>query len=445
MAAVADFFEVTPRNWRARLTVAADLMRELSRYTDPEELYHVFARRMTQLYPTARQISLSRRGLDFPSVRVTRFNLWTEKVNPHKEPHRLPVIDHGILSDLIYADETRVIDDLIVSPDDPAAELLAGQRSLLAIPLFEGGSAVNMVVVTREDSHAFAREQIPELVWMTNLFSRAMQTLVLSDRLKTAMDTADYELKSIAELQHSLLPSGVPNVPGLELAVHYRTAHQSGGDYYDFFPLPGGRLGVLLADVSGHGTHAAVLLAITHSLAHAFAEPPTSPGKLLAYLNAHLGRRYTKSSGSFVTAFYGVFDPIADTLTYATAGHPPPRLSRTLEPSWLPLSSPHRLPLGVTSRDGEYPEQTISFRFGDRLALYTDGLLDTVDRTGEPFGAERFDASLAWAPADAQGVVQEVVAAVDRFANGCPLADDRTLVLLHRTVGPIHRPSEYTV
>ena len=445
MAAVADFFEVSPRNWRARLTVAADLMRELSRYTDPEELYHVFARRMAQLYPTTRQISLSRRGLERPQVRVTRFNLWTEKVNPHKEPHRLPVFNSGILSDLIYADETRVIDDLHVSPSDPAAELLRGQRSLLAIPLFEGGSAVNMVIATREESHAFPREQIPELVWMSNLFGRAMQTLVLSDRLKTTMEAADFELKSIADLQHSLLPVGVPKVPGLELAVHYRTAHQAGGDYYDFFPLPGGRLGVLIADVSGHGTHAAVLLAITHSLAHAYPEPPLHPNRLLAHLNAHLGRRYTLATGSFVTAFYAVIDPVAETLTYATAGHLPPRLSRAQEPSWIPLASPNRLPLAVNPRDGEYPEQTISFRSGDRLALYTDGLLDTVDRTGDPFGYDRLDAALAWSPPDADGAVREVIAAIDRFADGCPAADDRTLVMLRRTAEPIQRPSEYSV
>ncbi|MGL6096028.1 MAG: PP2C family protein-serine/threonine phosphatase [Fimbriiglobus sp.] len=445
MAAVADFFDVTPRNWRARLAVAADLMRELSRYTDPDELYHVFARRMAALYPVARQVSLSRRGLDRPAVRVTRFNLWADPANPYKALHRLPVLSGGLLADLLYADETRLIDDLHVSADDPASEFLAGQRSLLAIPLFENGTAQNMVVCTRDEPHAFAREQVPELVWMCNLFGRATQSLVLSERLKEASAAAEYELGAIADLQRSLLPPAVPRPAGLDLAVHYRTVGTAGGDYYDFFPLPGGRLGVLVADVSGHGTHAAVLLAITHSLAHAFTGPPTHPGKLLAHLNAHLGKRYTRSSGSFVTAFYGVFDPGVGTLTYASAGHLAPRICRAGEPGWRPLPSPHRLPLGVNPRDPEYPEQVVPLGTGDRVAVYTDGILDATDRTGDPFGFDRLDAALAWAPADADGVVREVVGAIDRFADGEPPADDRTLVVVRRTTEAVTRPLTYEV
>ena len=136
MTVAADFFEITSRNWRARWTISVDVMRELSRYSDPDEMYHVFARRMSQLYPTSRQVSLTRRGLDRPQVRVTRFNLWAERVNPFREPDRLPVLAGGLLSDLIYSDEPQVIDDLVIRPDDPAAEYRAGQRSLLAIPLF---------------------------------------------------------------------------------------------------------------------------------------------------------------------------------------------------------------------------------------------------------------------------------------------------------------------
>ena len=78
MAVAVDFFEITPRNWRARWTISVDVMRELSRYSDPDEMYHVFARRMSQLYPTSRQVSLTRRGLDRPHARVTRFNLWAD-------------------------------------------------------------------------------------------------------------------------------------------------------------------------------------------------------------------------------------------------------------------------------------------------------------------------------------------------------------------------------
>ena len=161
MPVTADFFEITPRNWRARLAVSVDVMRELSRYTNSEEMYHVFVRRMSQLYPTSRQISLSRRGLHRPDVRVTRYNLWTNRVDPRRDAHLLPQLQGGLFAELLYADEPRVIDDLQLSTGDPAFEYLADQRSLLAIPLFENGEAINMVVITREETNAFPREQVP--------------------------------------------------------------------------------------------------------------------------------------------------------------------------------------------------------------------------------------------------------------------------------------------
>ncbi|OWK34421.1 PP2C family protein-serine/threonine phosphatase [Fimbriiglobus ruber] len=432
MSVATDFFEITPRNWRARLAVSVDLMRELSRYTDPDEMYHVFARRMSQLYPTARQVSLSRRDLEAPRFRVMRFNQWKDRVNPYKEPHRLPVYSGGLLAELLYADAPRVIDDLHLEDDDPAIEFLDGQRSLLAIPLYEGGAALNMLVVTREESAAFPREQIPELVWMTNLLGRAMQTLVLTDELQAAYETAEYEVRTIAALQRSLLPPAVPQVPGLDVAVHYRAANRAGGDYYDFFPLADGRLGVLVADVSGHGTPAAVLMAITHTLAHAFPDPPTSPGRLLAYLNARLARRYTGATGNFVTAFAAVFDPVRSVVTYANAGHMPPRVAAANTPGWSPLPGGQRLPLGVNSRDSAYPEVTIPLGVGDRVAIFTDGIIEAVNRAGEPFGFDRLDASLGHSPAPAESIVGAVLGELDDFAD-TPVADDRTLLVVRRT------------
>ena len=431
MAVAAEFFEISPRNWRARLAISVDMMRELSRYTDPDEMYHVFARRMTQLYPTSRQVSLSRRGLTAPEFRVTRFNLWKERVNPYREPHRLPLLSGGLLADLVYSDQPRVIDDLILAPDDPAVEFLDGQRSLLAIPLYEQGVATNVIVVTREEPAAFPREQVPELVWMTNLFGRAMQTLVLSEKLREAYDAADFELRTIAELQHSLLPPNVPRVPGLDIAVHYRTANRAGGDYYDFFPLPDGRLGLLVADVSGHGTPASVLMAITHSLAHANPEPPASPGRFLAHLNDSLSHRYTATTGYFVTAFYAVFDPVRGSVVSASAGHLAPRLAS--DGRWAPLPNRQGLPLGVNRQADPYPEEVAPFGTGARLAVFTDGIVEAVNRTGEPFGFERLDFSLGGPNTTAVDVVDCVVEAVDGFTADAAASDDRTLVVVRRS------------
>ena len=429
MLVATDFFTAETRDWRGRLAVSVDVMRELSRYADPEAMYAVFTRRMNQLYPTARRVSLSRRGLARPDFRVTRFNLWPNPVNPHKEPHRLPIYRGGLLADLAHADEPRLVDDLDLAADDPAGEFLDGQRSLLSIPIYEAGSASTTLVLAREERDAFPREQIPELVWMTNLFGRALRTLVLSDQLKDAYQNADYELRVIADLQQNLLPAEVPGVPGLDVATHYRTAHRAGGDLYDFFPLPGGRLGVLIADVSGHGSPAAVLMAIVHSLAHSYPAPPTDPGAFLGYLNAHLARRYVGATGNFVTAFYAVFDPRRRTVTYANAGHPAPRVRAAGAADWQPLNGLQSLPLGVSAHQGDYPRRSAPFGPGDRAALYTDGLTDATDRNGDPFGQVGLDGPGERA-ADAEGEVRRMLADLDRFTDGSPVADDRTLVVV---------------
>ncbi len=433
MTLAPDFFDTQTRNWRARLAISVDVMRELSRYTDPQEMYHVFSRRMGQLYPTARQLTLSRRGVQSPNVRVTRFNLWTDPTNPYTHWDRFPVVSGGWLTTLLYSDEPRLIENLTIEPHDPAYEYLEGQRSLLAIPIYEHGFAQNTLILTREEPDAFRPEHVPELVWMTNLFGRATQTLVLSSALRDAYETADAEIRDIAELQQSLIPSEAPRIPELEIATHYRTAGRAGGDYYDFFPLPGGALGVLVADVSGHGTPAAVLMAITHSIAHASAANPARPGAFLTHLNANLAGRYNRHSGSFVTAFYAVFDPANKTLTYASAGHTPPRLIRGPDGVRLILNRVQRLPVGISPAGAEYPEFVVELRPDDRVVFYTDGVTEAVNAQGDFFGVERFDAVLATHPPSATGMLDAILEELERFTQNQRPADDRTLVVVRRT------------
>src|SRR5262245_43705785 len=197
MAVAPDFFDTEPRNWRARVALSVEVMRELSRSADPQERYAVFACRLAQLFPVRSHLTISRRSLRHPDYRVTRFSLWEDPVNPWKESHRLPVLGGGLLAELLYGDQPRVIDGLTIDPEDPAADYLAGQRSLLAIPHFEQGVAQTMLILTREDTESFPRERIADLVLLSNLFSRATQAAVLSQAVKDAYDAVDYELRSI--------------------------------------------------------------------------------------------------------------------------------------------------------------------------------------------------------------------------------------------------------
>src|SRR2546427_2535526 len=130
-------------------------MREISRQTDPQVISKTYSSRMLQLMPLDGFIALSRRDLAPPTFRITRSSRWTEEINPWKERDRLPLLRGGLLGELIYGDEPRLIDDLVVSPDDPAFEYLDGMRSLVAIPHYDQGTALNMVVLLRREPNGF--------------------------------------------------------------------------------------------------------------------------------------------------------------------------------------------------------------------------------------------------------------------------------------------------
>src|SRR5258706_5470216 len=257
-----------------KLAFVVDMMRDLSRQTDPQVMVAEYGKRMRQVVLSDAYFSLSRRDLETPYYRITRSSRWEEAVNPWKNPDRLPVFKGGLISRVIYGDLPVIVDDLPaeLAEDEPALEYLAGFRSLLAIPLFDKGTALNMVVLLRKEPAAFSRERLPEHVWMSNLFGRATHNLVLSEQVKRAYDAVDRELKVVADIQRSLLPTTLPRIPTLDLACHYQTSTRAGGGYDDFFELHFGRWGMLIADVSGHGTPAAVIMA------GAAPYPPMPPG-----------------------------------------------------------------------------------------------------------------------------------------------------------------------
>jgi sigma-B regulation protein RsbU (phosphoserine phosphatase) len=428
MRASPGLFDEVAKDWRERMDLIVETMKEMSRQTDPQEMSRAYGKRMQALRPTDRMVSLSRRGLKYPWYRVTRCSLWKENINPWKDLDHLPLLKGGLFAELLYGDEPRLFDDIPLADNDPAAEYVAGMQSMLAIPMYDQGVALNMILLMREEGSAFSVEQFPEIVWLSNLFGRATHNLVLSEQLKTAYEAVDYEMKVVADIQRSLLPQKMPDIPTMSLAAYYQTSHRAGGDYYDFFPLPDGKWGILIADVSGHGTPAAVLMAVTHSLAHSYPGMPTPPARLLDHVNRHLAARYTVDSDTFVTAFYGVYDPAARTLTYASAGHNPPRLKRCVDGTLDLLDGATALPLGIFP-DQVYHEQTYRLVPGDRLVLYTDGITEAHNERGEMFGLARLDKVLENCAIGAADILESVLSALKEFTGSQAIHDDRTLLV----------------
>jgi sigma-B regulation protein RsbU (phosphoserine phosphatase) len=270
------------------------------------------------------------------------------------------------------------------------------------------------------------------LHWQSGLFGRGTQNLVLRNQLAAALAALDRELRTVGDIQRSLLPQELPAIAGFEVAAFYRTSARAGGDYYDFFPLEGGRWGLFIADVSGHGTPAAVLMAVTHAIAHAKPGTHAPPPALLTYLNRRLTASYTHG-GTFVTAFYAVLDPQARTLTYSAAGHNPPRLVRGGRV--LPLNEAGGLPLGIEG-DAAFGEATASMEAGDLLLLYTDGITEAMaaPRPGTPrdlFGVSRLDRLLIdCAGTRPAGCIDRVQAELAAFSANAPPNDDQTLIAI---------------
>ena len=122
-------------DWQERLAYIVDAMRDMSLQTDAQEMVRSYGSRVRTLLPAARWLSLSRRGLEEPWYRITRSSTWTEAIDPWKQKDRLPLLKGGLLADLIYGDEPRLIDDItpLLAADDPAFEYLSGFRSLMAV------------------------------------------------------------------------------------------------------------------------------------------------------------------------------------------------------------------------------------------------------------------------------------------------------------------------
>jgi sigma-B regulation protein RsbU (phosphoserine phosphatase) len=218
------------------------------------------------------------------------------------------------------------------------------------------------------------------------------------------------ELQMAAKVQHELFPHVLPKVAGLDYAGICRPARGVSGDYYDFLALGGGKLGLLLADVSGKGISAALLGASLHAAVRTHAPGAGGDcGEVLAKANRLLFE--TSTPDRFATVFYGVYDGATRALTYANAGHYPPMLVREGNCIRLDSITP---PVGLLP---ELPavENTVILAPGDWLLVFSDGITEAADEKGEEFGDENL--LLAFRRACNRGAAEVCESVVDEVRN----------------------------
>jgi len=255
----------------------------------------------------------------------------------------------------------------------------------------------------------------------------------LHTQLQEANQKMEHELALAGEVQTSFLPHRLPDIDGWQLSVVLEPARETSGDFYDVNPLPDGQVGILVADVVEKGVGAALFMALSWTLIRTYAaEYPAHPELVLGAVN----RRILKDTHAdqFVTVFYGVLDPIAGTLVYCNAGHPPPYLISA--PSGENLQRLHRtgLPLGLFEAE-TWTQQVARFAPGDVLVLYTDGITEARGESEVFYGEDRLLESVRTNLGhSAQDIQNAVMADVHHFVGFAPhdQADDIALAVVVR-------------
>lgn len=258
----------------------------------------------------------------------------------------------------------------------------------------------------------------------------AERTATLAEK-NAALERAQAQLKAELEvaraLQLAILPAAFPSRAGCDGAARMIPATTMGGDFYDFIELPGGQVGLVTADVSGHGVPAAFFMAVARTYLRDLAVQYPAPGECLAHANEVLCSQNPLLL--FVTVCYCTFDPQSGLLRYANGGHNPPYVRRT-DGRVEALNGAAGPALGAIP-GVEFPDHRLQLGPGDRLVLYTDGVTEAFNSAHEAYGAERLIAEVrAAGEGAAAALVERICRSVTTFSGGAPQADDITLTVL---------------
>jgi sigma-B regulation protein RsbU (phosphoserine phosphatase) len=408
------------------LSLLYEVSREITSILDREELlrrvahrvkklvnYHLFS---VMLWNENTQLLESVFGMRYGDAIPTRL--------------RLP-LHQGITG--ISAGERRTmrVADTLNDPRYIQCETGVVVRSELVVPLLLQDRLIGVLDLESTDPNAFTAEHERMLATLGSYIAIALENARLYEEARKTERRLQTDLSTAREIQRGLLPTGAREVPGLELAAAYAPARELGGDFYDFLPYGKGRLAMVLGDVSGKGTAAALFASLAIGIVREhIVEHPCPPAEMLTMLNTRLHAVHFDSR--FIATLFSVYDASTRRLTISNGGGPYPLLVRDGAVQSVRIAG---IPLGLFP-DTQYDEITLDLVPGDTVLFASDGILESFNADLEEFGADRLCDVLARVTPEqsAEAIAADILAATDDYSGaGVIPSDDRTLLVLRVT------------
>lgn len=332
--------------------------------------------------------------------------------------HALKIGRDGMVGHVAFTGKMHYAPDVSRDPFYLPCEEKA--RSSVAIPLKVGERLIGVFSANHPEVDGFSKEQLQCLQALADHVAIALDNAQRFQHERERNERFSKEALEAQQIQRQLLPKSSLLLSGFSASGATLPAGAVGGDWYDYIELPGGKWGFVLADVSGKGMAAALLMSATRGVFRAIAEDAESPGEVLRRINGFLLRDFP--AGRFVTMIYGVLDPAQRTFTFANAGHPwPVVLNGTCAQL---VETQTGLPLGIA--DAAYSESTVALNDGGRVLLYSDGISEAVNDQQQDYGTARLAELVKREYVSTEMILDHVRA----FSNGQPAFDDATVVLI---------------
>lgn len=321
----------------------------------------------------------------------------------------------------------------------PWGSSAASPRSTVVAPIYDtehdenvGGIYIELHSLIQPWDRKSLEALYPGILTLASQIASALRRAELYDQT-LEYQKVNQELALAGRIQASFLPNRMPDLPGWQLAVTLLPARATSGDFFDFIPLPGGKLGIVIADVADKGIGPALYMALSRTLIRTYASQfEDDPALVLRETNKRI--LSDARANLFVTTFYGVLDPPTGKLTYANAGHNPPYLLSQISNTTFEALIKTGIPIGI-DEDATWEQNQLSILPGELLILYTDGVTEAQNGSGEFFNEDLLiEAAESRLGMSAHEVQVGILEAVQNFVGDSPQSDDITLMILARNL-----------